>query len=358
MALLAAKPLRKLKSPYIVVVLAMVIGAILKLFIPSHSGLITLLMATVYPILLAVGVNKATAASALVLGSAYDLGPACPITGWSMLQEGFAEASSIARFFVNYQVPITIVVIVVTIILFLVVSKKADAEADISDEEIDTIDPSDLGIPTFYAIFPTIPLLLVLIFSDLIMKDITISVVAANIIGFLFAFIINFFFGKKSKVEEFNDSQKYWEGMGASFSNVVALIATASVFTAGLNLIGGTTVIINSLSTLGAGGMIVVIGAALIGFLTSVVTGSGLAAIYTVAPLLPAAAIAADMDMLSMLAPVITAGGLGRAVSPVCAAVIIAASISKVDITVLVRRNIIPALGGVIVALISSFLIF
>lgn len=358
LALLAARPLKKLKSPYVVVILAIVIAAILKLFIPSHSGLVTLLMATIFPIMIAAGVKRVTAASTIVLGSAFDLGPACPITGWAMTQEGFAQAGTIASFFVSYQIPITIIAAVIAAALFLFVSIRADKKDTSESINVETTDPHELGIPMFYAIFPTIPLILVLVFSELVMKSITISVVAANLMGFIFAFLINFIFTKTNRVQAFNDSQKYWDGMGNSFSNVVSLIAAASVFTAGLNLIGGTTVIINSLSLLGAGGIIVVIGAALIGFITSAVTGSGLAAIYTVAPLLPSAALASGMNMLAMLAPVITAGGVGRSISPVCAAVIIAASVSKLEVTDIVKRNMLPAIGACAAALISSFLLF
>lgn len=45
------RPLRIFRSPYFVLSLAYIIGAIADLFIPSASGLAMLLMVTIYPVL-------------------------------------------------------------------------------------------------------------------------------------------------------------------------------------------------------------------------------------------------------------------------------------------------------------------
>lgn len=68
-ALIVAEPLKKLKSPYLLAGLTIVFGACLKLVIPSAISMQSLLLATLYPVLLAVGVSKATAATALLLAA-------------------------------------------------------------------------------------------------------------------------------------------------------------------------------------------------------------------------------------------------------------------------------------------------
>ena len=88
-----------------------------------------------FPVLVASGVKKKTAACTVILGGAYDLGPSCPITTWVMSQEGFAEHSSVAAFFAKYQIPVTLLVMAVTIILFLVVNIKADRKEAENDEK-------------------------------------------------------------------------------------------------------------------------------------------------------------------------------------------------------------------------------
>ena len=54
-------PLKKIKSPYVLLVLAFLVTQFLVLFIPSHAGLGLLLMVTMYPILIRSGVSKMSA---------------------------------------------------------------------------------------------------------------------------------------------------------------------------------------------------------------------------------------------------------------------------------------------------------
>ena len=208
----------------------------------------------------------------------------------------------------------------------------------------------------FYAFLPMIPLILVIVFSKLVVGTIVLSVTAANIIGFVIAFIVNQICKKEKKVA-FNDTQKFFDGMGNSFANVVALIIAASVFTAGLNAIGGITYILSSLSTGSAGGPVAAAVASGITLLTSLVTGSGVAAVYAISPLIPAVAASTGFGLLNMEAAIIIAGGLGRAVAPVSAAVIIACKMTNVDIMDIVKRNALPVAAAFIAGVAAALLI-
>lgn len=55
---LCIKPLRTLKAPYLVMALVYIIGQFMHLFISSASGLGVLLMVTMYPILINLGVSR------------------------------------------------------------------------------------------------------------------------------------------------------------------------------------------------------------------------------------------------------------------------------------------------------------
>lgn len=178
---------------------------------------------------------------------------------------------------------------------------------------------------------------------------IVISVVGANLIGFTVSFLCNLIFCK-NRVTAFNDTQKFFDGMGNSFASVISLIVGASVFTAGINAIGGIALILNGLSGSGAGGGIATVVASAITTVTSLITGSGVAAVYAIAPMMPPISAATGMNLLKMMEPIILAGGIGRAVAPVSAAVIIACRMSGVDFMDVIKRNIMP----VIVAFISA----
>lgn len=65
MVKVAAKPLMKLNSPYLMLALAFILGQALSLFISSATGLALLLMATLYPVLIRLGCSKAGVAAVL-----------------------------------------------------------------------------------------------------------------------------------------------------------------------------------------------------------------------------------------------------------------------------------------------------
>ena len=53
-----SRPLRVFRSPYIVLALSYIVGAVADLFIPSASGLAMLLMVTMYPVLVKLGASR------------------------------------------------------------------------------------------------------------------------------------------------------------------------------------------------------------------------------------------------------------------------------------------------------------
>lgn len=351
LALYASKPLKKMNKPYIVIALGIIIGAVLKLCIPSHAGLTTLLMATLYPIFVTTGISQVTAAAAVVIAGCFDLGPACPITTWAVSQEPVAKLTDVANFFVNYQLFRTMIVILVTIVVFIFLSMHADKKNTVAIQTVEDIEPSSLGVPAFYSIFPVIPLLFVILFSSLLPTGISISVPAANILGFLIAFVVNFIVSREDKKKVFNDTTEFWKGMGSAFTNVVALIGAAAVFSAAIDYIGGTKAIMNSIGNSSMGGAVIIIAAALINFLMALMTGSGVASSYAVLPMLYGAVEASGANLLIVVFAIVSSGGLGRAVSPVSGAVIIAGGASDTDVVGITRRTMIPVICGFITML-------
>ena len=85
-----------------------------------------------------------------------------------------------------------------------------------------------------------------------------------------------------------------------------------------------------------------------------VVTGSGVAATFAVAPLLPPIAEAVGIPSASAIIPTCYAAGIARAVSPVSAALIIAAAMSNVSVIDLVKRNIIPSIVAFLMSILTS----
>lgn len=355
LALYASKPLKKFGKPYLAAGIGILIAAVIKLCIPSHSGLAALLMATMYPILVAAGLPTATAAAAVLLGGGFDLGPACPITTWAVGQEEVAKLTDVANFFVNYQLARTFIMVLIAAAIFVFLTKKQDEKDGfkgvVSDEEID---PKSLGVPGFYCLFPLIPLVLVIVFSSLFNTGITISVPAANFIAFIIALVIDLICRKTGKVQAFNDTDDFWKGMGTSFASVVALIGAAAVFSAAIGYIGGTDVLMNALQGSSLGGAIVVIVAALLNFAIAFITGSGVASSYAVLPMLYGPVAATGADLLIVVFAIVVSGGLGRAISPVSGATIIVAGGSGNEVTDITKRTMVPTLVAIVVMIVMA----
>lgn len=102
------KPLKMVKSPYILLLVAYFIVQFLVLFIPSHAGLGLLLMVTMYPILVRSGVSKLSALSVIAICQYIDHGPG---SGNVIMASKVAEVDP-AIYFVHYQLPTTLPIIV------------------------------------------------------------------------------------------------------------------------------------------------------------------------------------------------------------------------------------------------------
>ncbi len=155
-------PLKALHSPYIVLGLCYLVGAAMVPVVPSHGGMAMLLLTTMYPILLNLGVSKAGAAAAIFCSGTIGMGPG---TGTALYAAKIADIEPIV-YFVHYQLPVAIPMILVIAILNIFVQRYFDRRNDDVYEE--SIFASDkvlkVGHPT-YAILPVLPIALLCIFS-------------------------------------------------------------------------------------------------------------------------------------------------------------------------------------------------
>jgi len=362
---IVVKPLQKLKNKYLVISLTMALGIILRIFIPSQVSLCALFLATMYPVLLALGFSRLTAASTCVVGTVIDWGPGCPNTGWVFNQPYIAEITDISTFFVRYQVPVVIISSIVMIVLFTVFTKMN--EEKVLTEEKEEFGETEIGealtaesfdVPKFYGLLPLFPIVLVLVFSKLFISSVTLSVATAHIFCFVVAFIINIIFSKKPITESFNGSQEMWTGMGNAMASAGILVAAGTTFSAGLSAIGGTNVLMDALAASSLGGSVSTAVSTALATFIAFMTGSGAPGLYTAVPLLPDVAAAAGMDVLGMIVPILVGGAIGRAISMVAPAVLIAASTSGVTNLKIVKRNLIPCLAAVVIATIASVIMF
>ena len=351
---LSIKPLQKLNSPYIVLALSYVIGQILNVFIPSASGLGVLLMVTVYPIVVSLGVSSLAATAVIGTSACLDLGPA---SGNAVLASKTAEMDA-ALYFANYQIPVAIATVIVITILHYFVNKKMDSKLEITESKADVESKEEeKQVPKFYAFLPIIPLLIILMFSPLTGSSIKIGVVEAMFMSITLSMIIEGVRRRAFK-STLAELKIIFTAMGSQFANVITLIVAGEFFALGLTKIGVISALIDSTKSAGLGAQPMILVMTAIIVVSSILMGSGNAPFFAFAALAPAVAASVDLNPIVMLMPMQLSAGIARSVSPITAVIVAVSGISGVSPFEVVKRTAIPMLGGLIAVVITNMVLF
>lgn len=351
LAYLAVKPLSKIHNQYLVLSGVFVIGMLLKLVITSQSALALLLLPTVFPIFMALGINRLTAASVLCL-ICIDWGPN---DGSTIFSAGVAKLN-VVSLFSNYQAYIVAAIIVVLAIVIPFYYKYVDKKsADNKTAEVaKTNEVADTNCPAYYALLPLLPL--VLVFAGSWIKAIKLDVITANVIGLIVVFVIELI-RRKDWREAPKDAVVILKAMGNSFANVVSIIIAASVFAEGIKNLGGISILARLLGNIQGASLLTVLLMTLITFGAAVLMGSGAASLYAFAPLVPGIASSIGVGTLSMIIPMELGAAIGRGMSPVAGATIAISGYAGVDTVSVVKRTSVPLVIALVVNIVASFFI-
>lgn len=269
------KPLLKLKSPYLVLAFSWILGLCIGLCINSASGLAMLLMVTVFPILVGLGVSRIAATAAVASTLCFDWSPSDTGTILSAETAGLNPVI----YWTDYQVPIVIVAFFVVGVLFYFSQKYMDKRdghivtpMDVSDN-VPSDDPADKA-PAIYALLPIVPLALILSFSPLWITSVKVNIINAMMIGLAIGMIAEFIRTRNLK-EVCAGVQAFFDGMGMQMANVVTLIVAGQVFAQGLMSMGVIDTLIKSSQNAGFSPMLMMVVMVSIIAVSSVVMGSG-----------------------------------------------------------------------------------
>ena len=346
---LTSRPLSLLKSPYLLLSVAYIVGQLLNIVIPSAAGLCVLLMATMYPVLVSLGVSRLSAVAVIATTPCLDLGPASGTAVFAAKTTGM----DVADYFIAEQLPVAVITMVLIAVTHFIVQRyfdrKEGTEIKVMKLSESTEKLSDLP-PSIYAILPLVPIALVLVFSKLTIATIKMPVVTAMIISIALAMLFEFIRTRDLKAV-FKSIQVFFDGMGEIFATVVTLIVAGETFAYGLTKIGAIDLIIEGARDSGFGAVGITLVMTLIVAISAVIMGSGNAPFYSFGALVPD--IAAKLSMLPavMITPMQMASSIARSASPITAAIIAVAGIADVSPIDIVKRTAIPMM----VALVSSF---
>lgn len=359
---LTIQPLLKLKSPYLVMSACWALGMCLGLAINSASGLAMLLMVTMFPILVALGVSRVSATAAIATTLCLD---------WSPSDTGTILAAELSNlnpvvYWHDYQVPIALCVFPVVGVLHYFTQKYMDkrdghvvrpllaheVEVNTDGVAINTEKP-----PTVYALLPLVPLALILMFSPLMFEHIQMDIIKAMLIGTAVGMVAQFIRTRNAK-QTCEDLQVFFDGLGRQMANVVTLIVAGETFAKGLTTSGTIDALISGTQNGGFGAIGLTLVMILIIGVCSVVMGSGNAPFFAFANLVPEIALKSGLPAVLMILPMHFIASSARAISPITAVIIVTSGMAGISSFDLVKRTAIPMLGACITIVVANFILF
>ena len=350
---ICAEPLRRLKSPYIVLAVAYLIGQGINLVIVSAAGLVMLLLVAFYPILVRVGVSKPAAASAIVCSTGIAAGP---LFGTQQLAAKIAGLDSMV-YFIDWQLIAAIPGYIVCALALYFTQRYFDQKnTDILEEAKEAKAAEQRACPKWYAIFPFVPIVLLFIFSKFGISGIKLGTTTALMLTWLVVAIIELIRYRDVKMV-FNDCTVFFKKMGGLFGGVVALVICAEVFASGLRVSGLINAVITGAKGMGLDvtGMTGVLSL-LVGLVTFL-TGSGVGAFSAFGSL--SVDIASQMNgvLPAMLVPMHLASSVFRAMSPVAGCLIAAALVAGVSPISIAKRTAIPVCLTFVAIFVTNMLV-
>lgn len=356
---LCVKPLQAVRSPYLLLALTYVVGQFIALFVNSAVGLGLLLMASVYPLLVALGVTRVAAASVIATTCCLDLGPSSS----NAMRAAELVKTDVVTYFVQGQLPVAVCTVLTVAVMHFFVQRWFD-KRDIAAGRVEAQNESSQDLskalegagPAHYAILPMLPLFLLIIFSPMVYGGVKLTLVTAILISLIIALLTDLL-TRRALREGIDTTKAIFEGMGKVFTSTVSLIICAEVFASGLTKIGGINTMLQSAASLEGAGLPIMLTVMMgIMILASVVTGSGNAAFFAFSPLLPQAAASVGISTLPLAMPVQLSAGLARTMSPIAGVVIAVSGIAGVTPFEIIRRTTPVMIAGLIMTVISSLL--
>ena len=341
------KPLYRLNRPYIVLALMFLLNMGLSICVPNPLSLALLMMVTIYPVLLRLGVSPIGTAAVIATGHLMDVGPGAVST----LLIAKILNIPVPNYFVGYQLRLYFLVAVVTAVAHFLWQRyrdRLDGPMDVGDCE--SIPEAPIG-PKLYMIFPLLPLCFILGFSQYGLPGVKMNVTLAMMLAFGIALLAELIRHRNLRTV-LKSTTVFFEGMGNQFSYAVTLIIGGQVFAQGLVSLGLIDSLVSALQTLSLNsvGLTSVMGGGMLGL--SMVTGSNVAPLFTLVPLVPDIVSNLGLNPITTMLGMQNGASLGLFLSPISPVMVGVAGVAHIKSVDLLKRTSVP----VIVALITSCL--
>lgn len=340
---LASRPLSKIHSPYVLMVAAYFVACVLSLAVSSATGLGVLLMATLFPLMVNMGISRGAAAAICASPAAVILSP----TSGDVVIAAQASQMPLIDFAFKTTLPISIAAILCMGATHFFWQRYLDRRAGVALSRQD-VKEIQTQAPAFYALLPFTPIVGVLVFNGKIAPEL--HIVTILIICILLTSCLEFIRYRHAK-PVFAGLDTVYKGMGDAFTSVVMLIVAAGVFAQGLSTLGFISQLIALAQSFGSGAVVLMLVLVAITTIAALTTGSGNAPFYAFVELIPKLAAQSGINPAFLAIPMLQASNLGRTVSPVSGVVVACSGMSQVSPFEIVKRTSLPIAVGLAVVI-------
>ncbi|MDG3084890.1 anaerobic C4-dicarboxylate transporter DcuC [Vibrio hannami] len=347
-----SKPLSFIKSPYVLLVAAYIVACLMSLAVSSATGLGVLLMATLFPMMTAMGISRPAAVAVCASPAAIILSP----TSGDVVIAAEKSGLALDVFAVQTVLPVSICAIIVMAAAAFFWNKYLDKKDSSPMERVD-VSTIKVDAPAFYCILPFLPIIGVFLFNGRTIPglslDIYTIVVCSIFLGALVNFVTKRFNGKQS----LEDLESCYQGMADAFKGVVMLLVAAGVFAQGLMSIGAIDNLLHLADKAGAGGVALMLILTGLTVAAAIATGSGNAPFYAFVELAPSLAAKMGLNPAFLIIPMLQASNLGRTISPVSGVIVATSGMGKISPFEVVKRTSVPVLAGLITVIFGTLVL-
>ncbi|WP_418642490.1 anaerobic C4-dicarboxylate transporter DcuC [Vibrio chaetopteri] len=347
-----SRPLSFITSPYVLLVAAYIVACLMSLAVSSATGLGVLLMATLFPMMTAMGISRPAAVAVCASPAAIILSP----TSGDVVIAAEKSGLALDVFAVQTVLPVSICAIIVMAAAAFFWNKYLDKKENTPMERVD-VSEIKVDAPAFYCILPFLPIIGVFLFNGRTIPglslDIYTIVVGSIFLGAVIDFMVKRFNGKKT----LEDLESCYQGMADAFKGVVMLLVAAGVFAQGLMSIGAIDNLLHLADKAGAGGIALMLILTGLTVAAAIATGSGNAPFYAFVELAPSLAAKMGLNPAFLIIPMLQASNLGRTISPVSGVIVATSGMAQISPFEVVKRTSVPVIAGLVTVIIGTLVL-
>jgi DcuC family C4-dicarboxylate transporter len=185
----------------------------------------------------------------------------------------------------------------------------------------------------------------------------TIGLVTAILLSVFLVMVVEYIRSFDAR-KVFDSIQTVFDGMGFAFATVVTLIVAGEIFATGLLATGSVNTLLGFAGDAGVGVASITIFLQGLITMASVLMGSGDAAIFSFMSVGAMIAEHFDVEAISVIMPMQISSSLARSMSPITAVVVAVSAIAGLNPLDVVKRTVIPMVGGIITLAIVNAILF